>query len=143
MSARTDYDRPLRMCTRSPVVDGLFGRCGTGLAEGRRKMSKISRREALIGVAGAGAALVISGLLGPPARARSRVPSAHAFPVTAWVRVAQDDSVTLVASQSEMGQGTTTTLAAVLADELYLPFARVDVEFAPFDPAYRDPVYQW
>jgi isoquinoline 1-oxidoreductase beta subunit len=59
------------------------------------------------------------------------------------VRVAGDGSVTLIASQSEMGQGISTTLAAALADELYLPWGSVAVEFAPFDPAYRDPVYQW
>jgi len=63
--------------------------------------------------------------------------------VTAWVSIALDGSVTLIASQSEMGQGTTTTLAAALADELYLPWDRVRIEFAPFDPAYRDPVYHW
>jgi isoquinoline 1-oxidoreductase beta subunit len=63
--------------------------------------------------------------------------------VTAWVRIAADGTVTLIASQSEMGQGTTTTLAAALADELYLPFDQVRVEFSPFDPAYRDPVYHW
>jgi isoquinoline 1-oxidoreductase beta subunit len=59
------------------------------------------------------------------------------------VRVAADGSVTLVASQSEMGQGVTTTLAAALADELYLAWGSVAIEFAPFDPAYRDPVYNW
>src|SRR5690242_10710526 len=80
------------------------------------------------------------------------------MPVTAWVRISPDNSITLIASQSEMGQGTTTTLAAILADELYLPAGsmgqpgrnpmgqpshQVSIEFAPFDPAYRDPVYQW
>lgn len=63
--------------------------------------------------------------------------------VTAWVRIAPDGSVTLIASQSEMGQGATTTLAAALADELYLPWESVRIEFAPFAPAYRDPVYHW
>lgn len=63
--------------------------------------------------------------------------------VTAWVRIAPDGSVTLVASQSEMGQGATTTLAAALADELYLPWEGIRIEFAPFAPAYRDPVYHW
>lgn len=63
--------------------------------------------------------------------------------VTAWVRIAPDGSVTLIASQSEMGQGATTTLAAALADELYLPWESVHIEFAPFAPAYRDPVYHW
>jgi isoquinoline 1-oxidoreductase beta subunit len=42
-----------------------------------------------------------------------------------------------------MGQGSTTTLAATLADELYLSLNDVKIEFAPFAPAYRDPVYNW
>jgi isoquinoline 1-oxidoreductase subunit beta len=98
----------------------------------------INRREALFGAAGA---LVISGILGRAARAEPR--AASGVPITAWVRVAPDNSITLIASQSEMGQGTSTTLAAILADELYLPFQQIGIEFAPFDPAYRDPVYQW
>src|SRR5260221_7469165 len=63
--------------------------------------------------------------------------------VTAWVRIGPDNPVTLIASQSEMAQGTTTTLAAILADELYLPWESIKIEFAPFDPAYRDPHYNW
>ena len=101
-------------------------------------MVLISRREALLGAAGA---LVISGVLGRTARAEAG--TAPGVPVTAWVRISPDNSITLIASQSEMGQGTTTTLAAILADELYLPLHQVAIEFAPFDPAYRDPVYQW
>jgi isoquinoline 1-oxidoreductase beta subunit len=42
-----------------------------------------------------------------------------------------------------MGQGITTTLAAALADELYLPWGAVAIEFSPYNPAYRDPVYNW
>src|SRR5690348_11759570 len=63
--------------------------------------------------------------------------------LTAWVRISPDGAVSLIASQSEMGQGITTTLAAALADELYLSWESVKVEFAPYDPAYRDPVYNW
>jgi isoquinoline 1-oxidoreductase subunit beta len=104
---------------------------------------QVTRREALLGATGA---LVIAGVLGRSATAadaRAKAAMRQEVPVTAWVRISPDDSVTLVASQSEMGQGTSTTLAAVLADELYLPFERVQLEFSPFDPAYRDPVYQW
>lgn len=64
-------------------------------------------------------------------------------PITAWVRVDTDGAVTLIASQSEMGQGSTTTLAAALADELYLPWGALRIEFAPYAPAYGDPVYKW
>ncbi len=106
--------------------------------------SRISRRTVLMTAATAAGALVVG--------ARFTSQSQGAFPtdnlkttsqLTAWVRIASDNSVTLLASQSEMGQGTTTTLAAALAHELFLPLERVELEFAPFDPAYRDPVYQW
>ena len=82
---------------------------------------------------------------GEPARPGEGAASgaARESPITAWVRISRDGSVTLIASQSEMGQGITTTLAAALADELYLPWGRVGIEFAPYDPAYRDPVFNW
>jgi isoquinoline 1-oxidoreductase subunit beta len=106
-------------------------------------VSKVTRREALLGAAGA---LVISGLLGRKAAAavtRGKAAVQQGAAVGAWVRISPGNSITLVASQSEMGQGSTTTLAAVLADELYIPFEQVGLEFSPYDPAYRDPVYQW
>ncbi len=63
--------------------------------------------------------------------------------LTAWVRVGRDGALTIIASQSEMGQGITTTLAAAIADELDLSLEKVAITFAPFAPAYRDPVYNW
>jgi isoquinoline 1-oxidoreductase beta subunit len=90
-----------------------------------------------------GGALVISGALFPGAAFGQASNRAGAVSLTAWVKITTDNRVTLVASQSEMGQGTTTTLAAALADELYLPLNMVNIAFAPFNPAYRDPVYNW
>lgn len=106
-------------------------------------MLTISRREALIGVAGTGATILISGWLGSPAWARGRSSQHSDASVTAWVRISPDNSLTLIASQSEMGQGASTTLALILADELYVPLTRVRIEFAPFAPVYREPIYQW
>jgi isoquinoline 1-oxidoreductase beta subunit len=102
---------------------------------------EIDRRKLLQGAGFAAGALVLGVRLGTAAPRRRRAEQAHA--VNAWVQVAPDNTVTLIASQSEMGQGTTTTLAAALADELYLPLDRVAVVFAPFAPAYRDPVFNW
>src|SRR5262249_48590056 len=65
-----------------------------------------------------GGALVISGALFPGAAFGQASNRAGAVSLTAWVKITTDNRVTLVASQSEMGQGTTTTLAAALADEL-------------------------
>ena len=92
----------------------------------------------------AGGGLVLGAALVPAGPAPAATPDVSpATNLTAWVRIGGDGKVTLIASQSEMGQGTSTTLAAALADELYLPLDRVSVEFAPFAPAYRDPVYNW
>jgi isoquinoline 1-oxidoreductase beta subunit len=66
-----------------------------------------------------------------------------AVALTAWVRIAPDNSVTLICSQSEMGQGISTTLTAALADELGVDWHRVKIEFSPFGEAYRNPGIKW
>ncbi len=99
----------------------------------------LSRRFVLqAGIAGGGAFLLGAHLL--PAEA---IADERQVAVTPWIRISADNSVTLVASQSEMGQGTSTTLAAVLADELDLDWDHVQIEFSPYAEAYRDPVYKW
>jgi isoquinoline 1-oxidoreductase beta subunit len=90
-----------------------------------------------------GGALVLSAAVLPVPPAASQGSDQAAASLTAWIRIGPDDEIRLIASQSEMGQGTTTTLAAALADELYVPLEKVSIAFAPFDPAYRDPVYNW
>ncbi|HLJ48929.1 MAG TPA: xanthine dehydrogenase family protein molybdopterin-binding subunit [Bryobacteraceae bacterium] len=56
--------------------------------------------------------------------------------VNAYVHVASDDSVTLMITKAEMGQGTATSLAMLLAEELECDWNRVRTEFAPVDAAY-------
>lgn len=63
--------------------------------------------------------------------------------LNAWVRIGADETVTLTVSQSEMGQGISTTLPAILADELGAEWSRLRFEWADFDPAYRHPQYNW
>jgi len=104
-----------------------------------RLSPSLTRRGFLQAGAGGGIFVLSSAMFARTILAETRA----RVPVTAWVRIAPDNTVTLIASQSEMGQGTTTTLAAILADELYLPWESIKIEFAPFDPAYRDPHYNW
>jgi isoquinoline 1-oxidoreductase beta subunit len=55
-------------------------------------------------------------------------------PLNAWVRIAKDNSVTLILAKSEMGQGVWTSLPMILADELDVPWSSVKVEQALTDP---------
>src|SRR5262249_27269746 len=70
-------------------------------------------------------------------------PEANQFSLTPWVRVTPDNVVTIIVSQAEIGQGISTTLPAILADELGADWDAVKLETAPFAPAYRNPERQW
>ncbi|MBV9612593.1 MAG: xanthine dehydrogenase family protein molybdopterin-binding subunit, partial [Acidobacteriaceae bacterium] len=57
-------------------------------------------------------------------------------PLKAWVKIDQTGAVTLVYSKSEMGQGVSTALPMILADELDVNWKDVRVEHAPVEPAF-------
>lgn len=57
-----------------------------------------------------------------------------------WVAIARDGTVIVTIERSEMGQGVTTALAMLVAEELRVPLARVRTEAAPVDRAYDNPV---
>jgi isoquinoline 1-oxidoreductase beta subunit len=88
-------------------------------------------------------ALVLTASIMPGGADAAPVPAAEGAGITAGVRVGGDGAVTVFVSQSEMGQGISTSLAAAIADELYLPLGMVGIAFSPFTPAYRHPAYQW
>ncbi|MBC3873578.1 xanthine dehydrogenase family protein molybdopterin-binding subunit [Undibacterium flavidum] len=50
-----------------------------------------------------------------------------------WVRIATDNSVTIFSNTSEIGQGTGTSLAQILADELDLDWRNVQLQMAPLE----------
>ena len=55
-----------------------------------------------------------------------------------WVRIGEDDRVTVVIARSEMGQGSHTGLAMLLADELDARWDQVHIEQAPIDDIYNN-----
>jgi len=55
------------------------------------------------------------------------------FAPNAFVRIGADNSITIIAKHIEMGQGSYTGLATILADELDADWAQVRVESAPAD----------
>ncbi len=58
-----------------------------------------------------------------------------------WIRIAADGTVTLVAGQSEMGQGAATGLAMLVAEELELDLAQMRFAVAPAERAYFNPAF--
>ncbi|MFD0936473.1 molybdopterin cofactor-binding domain-containing protein, partial [Methylobacterium trifolii] len=104
----------------------------------RQPDPRATRRAFLGGTAAATGAIVI-GLrldLKNPARAAAGpdLSGGRAQP-NAFVRIASDDTITVIIKHLDMGQGNTTGLATILADELDADWSRVRTEFAPADAA--------
>src|ERR1041385_2946517 len=101
--------------------------------------SKVSRREFLETTGAAGAGLVIGFHLPPGGRFAAA--AAAPFAPNAWLRISPDNSVLIVVDRSEMGQGVTTALPMLIAEELDADWTRVKIEFAPADKAYTNPMF--
>ena len=56
--------------------------------------------------------------------------------LNAWVRVAPDNTVTILVARSEMGQGVVMALPTLVAEELEVDLYKVKVEFAPPGEVY-------
>src|SRR6202790_1769119 len=63
------------------------------------------------------------------------------FALNAFVRIGTDESVTVIAAHSEMGQGVYTSLPMLLNEELQADWSKIRVEAAPVDKAYNHPVF--
>ena len=59
----------------------------------------------------------------------------------AWIRITPDNVVTVLMNKSEMGQGTWTALAMVVAEELESDWKDIRVEASPVRDEYKDPVF--
>jgi isoquinoline 1-oxidoreductase beta subunit len=79
----------------------------------------------------AGAALTLSIALPRIGQAQVVAAKPGAWEANAFVRIAPDNSVTIVAKHLEMGQGTNTGLATLLAEELDADWSQIVVEGAP------------
>jgi isoquinoline 1-oxidoreductase subunit beta len=105
----------------------------------------LKRRDFLVGVGVGGLGLVF-GLDLKPATAASVTTEVDTDKTSAgmkmaWVRIAPDGAITIMAPAAEMGQGTTTALAIVFAEELDADWNKVSVEFSPSNDAiYGSPL---
>lgn len=100
-------------------------------APGRRKFLKDSA--ALMGGLVIGFYLPVKG-----GRAfAAETPAAAVYPPNAFIRIAPDDSITIVVNKSEMGQGVYTSLPMLIAEELEAVWSRIRVESAPVAAVYN------
>jgi isoquinoline 1-oxidoreductase beta subunit len=68
----------------------------------------------------------------------------HGIPHS-WIKLHPDGTVTVVVNHSEMGQGITTALPMIVAEELEADWSKVRFEIAPVADVYKHPHYgvQW
>src|SRR5688572_9536869 len=88
----------------------------------------LSRRAFVIGTAAAGAGLAVG--LDIPFGGPTVVRAADGSPeVNAWVLIQPDETVVIRIARSEMGQGTLTGLAQLVAEELECDWSKVTTEY--------------
>jgi isoquinoline 1-oxidoreductase beta subunit len=102
----------------------------------------LTRRAFLLGGAGAAGALVIGWAWLPP---RQRLAGGEPLAVrdgqvalNGWVKVASDNTVTVVMNKAEMGQGVHTGAAMLLAEEMEADWSQIRVEPSPVDNLYNN-----
>jgi isoquinoline 1-oxidoreductase beta subunit len=102
-------------------------------------VTTLTRRDLFRGTAAAGAGLAIAfhvpTVKAAPVRKATPLPPPNAF-----VRIAPDDTVTVVLAHSEMGQNIWTGLAILVAEELECDWAKIRSEHAPAAPVYGHPL---
>lgn len=105
----------------------------------------LSRRGFIVGTGAAGLAIGVLGACAP-AKKEAAVDYSAMPPnpeVNAWVHIHHDDAVTVRVARSEMGQGTATGLAQLVAEELECDWEKVTFEFpTPGESLKRDRVYR-
>src|SRR6195256_28518 len=91
-------------------------------------MPKLNRRAFVVGTAAAGAGLALG--LDLPFGGPTVVRAADGSPeIKAWVVSPPDDTVVIRIARSEMGQGTLTGLAQLVAEELECDWSKVTTEY--------------
>lgn len=106
-------------------------------------LTDTSRRGFLKTSAVVGAGLVVAFIVpgGKRFAFAGDAPVATTFVPNAFLRIGSDDSVTVLLSHSEMGQGVWTGLAMLIAEELDADWSKIRVEHAPAAPAYGSFVF--
>ncbi|MFN3817859.1 molybdopterin cofactor-binding domain-containing protein [Blastomonas sp.] len=106
-----------------------------------KKKRGIVRRAFLVGSAllvGGGAFGLYWGDSSAKARAKALTETGGDHNFLSWMKIAEDDTVTVYSPHIDFGQGSHTALGQMLADELDADWSKVKVEQAPADTAFAN-----
>ena len=98
---------------------------------------KLSRRDFIKATGAAGGGL----MLGIATVAGAQEAKKMVFPPSAFLRIAPDGTVTVMVNRLEFGQGVSTALPMLLAEELDCEWSKVRAELAPAAEVYADPTW--
>ena len=96
----------------------------------------LTRRQ-FLGTATVAGALVVAA---PVVTARRAEAAGAGGQVTVYVTINPDETVTIVCPNSEMGQGTSTALPQIVAEELMVDWSKVRMQLADANAAYNNPM---
>lgn len=103
----------------------------------RRRLPHISRRSLLVGTGAAGG-LALAWALWPRTYPVNLAAAPDESVFNAFLKIASDGRVVMIVPQCEMGQGVTTLLPQIMADELGADWRTIAVEPAPISPNYAN-----
>jgi isoquinoline 1-oxidoreductase subunit beta len=100
----------------------------------------LDRRTFLTVSLSAGGGFMLGGYLADAlAGVRPDAAAADVFSPSVWLRITADDTVTIMLSQLEMGQGVMTSMPMLVAEELDADWSAIRTEWTPADSKYGNP----
>ncbi|HKE82977.1 MAG TPA: molybdopterin cofactor-binding domain-containing protein, partial [Vicinamibacterales bacterium] len=101
------------------------------------RSASLSRRTFLKTATAAGGGFMIGAYL--PIRGAAVLTAAGTFEPNVWIKVNADDSVRIMLTMLEMGQGVMTSMPMLVAEELDFDWKKIKTEWAGADPKYGNP----
>jgi isoquinoline 1-oxidoreductase beta subunit len=98
----------------------------------------LNRRTFLKTTVAAGGGLMIGGYIAFD-HENAELLAAGAFEPNIWLKVNSDDTVRIMLTQLEMGQGVMTSMPMLVAEELDMDWSKIKTEWTPADAKYGNP----
>ena len=100
---------------------------------------KLSRRSMIVsGIAAGGGLAVAYGLetlKDGESRPKFAASTPESFVLHAYVKIRPDGKISVAVPQAELGQGVTTAIPMMAAEELDIPYWRIETDYSPSDSA--------